>query len=242
MTPARSLPRDEVHLWYTCLDFRVEVGGQGVSLLSAGERDRAARFHRNADRRRYVAAHAFLRRTLAQYLSLPAEALDFVEGSAGKPALTQMPGEPDLRFSLAHCGEHALVVVALGREVGVDGELMNLDVDALALAEEVFPEAICTNLRALSGDARVRAFYRAWTRLEALLKACGAGFTYEPRQVELPLNACSPLQVDLTCGKAALAEQWTICDLVLPEGLAGAVAAEGSCWRLTYMQMDAPLR
>lgn len=219
--------------------FPTKRAGGGANLLSAGERERAARFRRDADRCRYLTAHAFLRRTIACYLSRPADALIFVEGPSGKPALKLRAREPDLRFSLAHSGEHALVALALGREVGVDIEVIQLDVNALALGREVFPEETLAALRSLSGEDRLRAFYRAWTRLEALLKACGAGFSLDPRRVPLPLDATSPLQVNFACGEAGPPGRWTVYDLELPAGLAGALAAGGSGWRPVYRQVGA---
>ncbi|MBN2556497.1 MAG: 4'-phosphopantetheinyl transferase superfamily protein [Anaerolineales bacterium] len=218
---------DEVHLWHTRVDRPGEEGGQGGSLLSAGERDRAAHFRREVDRIRYVAVHAFLRRTLARYLSMCADEIDFIEGPAGKPALTQMPGEPDLRFNLSHSGDHAFIAVTIGREVGVDFEVIQPDVDALGLAEEVFSANICKALRLLSSEARVHAFYRTWTRLEAVLKARGVGFSLDPRSVQIPLEADSPLSITSVKDGESEPLVWTVHDFELAADIIGAVAVEG---------------
>src|SRR5687768_11242789 len=54
-------------LWKCDLEFEVE---RNFSLLSADEKERAARFHFALHRRRYIAAHGCLRRILGAYLRL----------------------------------------------------------------------------------------------------------------------------------------------------------------------------
>jgi 4'-phosphopantetheinyl transferase len=92
--------------------------------------------------------------------------LDFAVTESGKPYL---PGEPRLKFNLAHSGEMALVGAVLDVEIGVDVERVRDLADYAALAERFFPpsEAVL-----VEGQAD---FFRRWTRLEAILKATGVG-------------------------------------------------------------------
>ena len=58
-----------------------------LATLSSAERDRAARFVFERDRRRYAAAHATLRSLLASHLEVAPGALEFETGEFGKPSL-----------------------------------------------------------------------------------------------------------------------------------------------------------
>ena len=91
--------------------------GQGVSLrwlslttdarelarlrafLSDDERERAARFHFERDRNRFVVGRGSLRETLGGLLEIPPAAVRFAYGPQGKPELNH---ETNLRFTLSH--------------------------------------------------------------------------------------------------------------------------------------------
>ena len=76
-----------VHVWAVPLDdARVDVDG-GRELLSPDERERAARFHFEQHRRRFLLAHIALHWILSRYLKIPPARLYFELGSNGKPKL-----------------------------------------------------------------------------------------------------------------------------------------------------------
>src|SRR5690349_20633592 len=78
-----------------------------AGLLDASEAERAARFHFDVHRRRYVAAHGFLREVLARETGSAARALRFELGAHGKPRLV----EGALHFNLTHSADLALLAV-----------------------------------------------------------------------------------------------------------------------------------
>jgi 4'-phosphopantetheinyl transferase len=172
--PARPrLDADTVDVWLVALD-----RAQPHNPLSEQERERAARFARDDDGRRWAAARAALRLLLAAYLDADPHALRFLEGSHGKPALALDSGAAasSLHFNLSHSGEVALIAVALDREVGVDVEVPRRRVDHVALARRVLGEEEAERLAALADPhERERAFLRAWVRWEAVLKCRGTG-------------------------------------------------------------------
>ena len=229
---AAEIGPGEVHLWLARLDDLAGAAADALCFLSPEERARAARFTFARDRRRFLAAHAHQRAILARCLSMPAGRLTFIGGPEEKPALLRVAGAPDLRFSLSHSGAHALFAVTIGREVGVDIEVIQPDVDALALAEGVFSADICNALRLLPREARVHAFYRAWTRLEAVLKARGVGFSLDPRSVQIPLEAASPLSITSVKDGEGEPLVWTVHDFQLAADIVGAVAVEGEGCRI----------
>jgi 4'-phosphopantetheinyl transferase len=153
-----------------------------VGLLDADERDRLARFRRPADRARYLAAHALARLVLAgDGTGAAAAALSFDRtcrcGAAhGKPVLPGGPG-----FSLSHAGDLVGVAVRPDGPVGLDVEQVRAVADLAALAEHVHSPAE----RARDVGLEVEAFFRIWTRKEALVKSTGDGLSTPMSEITL---------------------------------------------------------
>ncbi len=139
-----------------------------VELLDAHERLRLARFRRDADRDRYLAAHALARLVLGALLDRPAASfvIDRTCRCGEQHGKPRVAGAPE--FSLTHAGD--LVGIAVhAAPVGLDVEqerplpdLAGMAAHACAPAESV-PDA--------------GAFFRLWTRKEALLKTTGLGLS-----------------------------------------------------------------
>lgn len=149
-------------------------------LLSPDERERAGRFHFERDARRYVVAHGVLRAVLGRELGHPPAAIALVRGPHGKPHLAD--GGP--RFNLSHSDEIALIALHATREVGVDVERARPLPDMPQLAALAFAPAERAAWEALPPEARTAAFFRAWTRTEALAKARGGGFGAPARDAQ----------------------------------------------------------
>jgi 4'-phosphopantetheinyl transferase len=131
--------------------------------LSADEQDRASRFRFERDRRRFIVARARLRELLAKRLDAAPESIQLAYGTHGKPALAGRFAASGWHFNLSRREELALYAFSRGGEVGVD-------------VEAVHP--LPSYLKA-AADQRPLAFYRHWTRKEALAKALGVGLAKE---------------------------------------------------------------
>ncbi|MHA6781544.1 4'-phosphopantetheinyl transferase family protein [Pseudonocardia saturnea] len=140
-----------------------------VDLLDAAERDRLGRFRRVADAARYLAAHALARLALAGSLDVDPAALTFDRTCRcgqphGKPRLDGSgPG-----FSMTHAGDLVGVAVHAG-PVGLDVEHVRPLTDLAAMAAHA-----CAPGETV---ADAGAFFRLWTRKEALLKSTGEGLS-----------------------------------------------------------------
>lgn len=158
-----------VDLWRVELDAGDPAG---AALLDREERERAARFVFERDRRRFVAGRAAVRAILAAYVGRPPGALTFTQGRWGKPAL---PGGP--RFNTSGAQGWGLCGVGEGdRELGVDVEQLRPVPDAASVAASSFTPEERAAWLALGGGDR-EAFLRIWTRKEAALKALGVGLS-----------------------------------------------------------------
>lgn len=214
---ARPLRAGEVHVW------RVELGEDAAdpSLLDADERARAQRFAYADDRRRFIAAHAWVRRILGAYLDMPPRAIEFGVGPHGKPVLLSAPGA-GLRFNLSHSKDMALLGVAAGIEIGVDIEALRDDLPGPELAAGVLSAAELAELEDCAQADHARAFVGCWTRKEACLKALGVGLKLQPRTLDIGLQSRrAMLHVD------GQPEPIDVAPLQAPRGFCAAVAAVG---------------
>jgi 4'-phosphopantetheinyl transferase len=217
------------------LVFRARGGGpdglerEPRSWLSAPERERAEAFRADLDRSRFVRRTAFLRGLLGELLDLDPPALRFEVGGHGKPRLdpAQAAG---LRFNLSHRSGEVLVAVS-AREVGIDvEEIRELD-DLERIAARVLHPTELAAYRGLSTEERLPAFFRAWTRKEAALKALGTGFAREPSTLVVGLEPW-PSGKPRSTADPLVAEFGALADLPVTTGFLAAVCARGTGWRV----------
>jgi 4'-phosphopantetheinyl transferase len=214
----------------------VDLNGGGLSaveattLLSPDERARADAFRHEAARRRYLFAHAALRRILADRLEVAPLGLSFATGPQGKPELAgAFAGR--LHFNLTHSADLALAAVSTAADVGVDVEKLRPSPNALALAERFFTPAESVALAALPAAEQPEAFLQFWTRKEALAKATGQGILTALTRFELACDANAPLRaID---GDPALAQQWTLHTFTPAPGYLAAAAIPRPAARFT---------
>jgi 4'-phosphopantetheinyl transferase len=143
-------------------------------MLSREERERAERFARVEDRRRWSRSRGVLRALLGNYAGADPKSLRFSIGVHGKPSLAV--GPMGLCFNLSHSGNIAIYAFALECAVGIDVELSGQEIDMLAVAARAFEPEVVHRLRTLDPQALEREFLSAWVRREALLKCRGIGF------------------------------------------------------------------
>ena len=242
-----ALGRGEVHVWRTALDLDPARVAALAESLSPDERDRAARFHFERDRVRFIVARGVLRALLGRYLDLPAPALAFDYGAHGKPSLAAGPvgravgGSPgaEVRFNLSHSAGVALCAVARGRDVGVDVEGLRADFATDEIAERFFSPAERAALRALPAEARCAAFFACWTRKEAYIKARGLGLSLALDAFDVSLAPDEPAALLATRDDPGARDHWSLRALEPGPGLAGAVVAEGRDWALRCWRWEA---
>jgi 4'-phosphopantetheinyl transferase len=103
--------------------------GAGLELLSADERERAARFRFDADRDAYASARSALRRELGARLRVDPRALVFGYEPNGKPYVDGAP-----HFNVSHTREAFAIAICADAPVGVDVELARPERASLAAA------------------------------------------------------------------------------------------------------------
>ncbi|MZD09809.1 4'-phosphopantetheinyl transferase superfamily protein [Streptomyces sp. SID5785] len=210
----RELPRaGAARLWLVRTDTPA-VDRDGV--LDAAERRRAAAFHHDRHRERYVAAHLALRRVLGRVLELPPRDVRFVREPCprcralhGRPALRNEPGT---HFSLSRAGDLALVAVA-PVPVGADVEEILSAEATRTLATALHPRERAELAAARGESERTAGASRAWVRKEAYLKGLGTGLADGAAHDYVGTGP-------VPHGPGG----WTLADVTVPRGWTAAVA------------------
>lgn len=233
MADSTALNGAEVHAWHGCVDFSNGVPeqpkGPDLAILSAGEQERCQRFLRQADRVRFAAMHAAQRRLLACYLKVDPAEIRFGRipccecGSTehGPPRVDWPP--TDISCNLSGSGDHWLLAVTRERRVGADIEVPR-DIDTGQLARACLTGSEQEFLRGQREAARLRVFYRCWTRKEAVLKACGIGLPGSMGGLEVAPGRDSPVEIRHRCKVGP--DAWIVADLTAePARTAGPATA-----------------
>lgn len=163
----------DVHgIW---LDVSPDVQDECSRVLTADELARSERFVNESLRCRWSMARAGLRKVLGEYCGTAAENLRFATGPNGKPFFADT--RSDVHFNLSHSANLALVAVTGAGALGVDLEYQRPIPDWRRVARRFFSSRENEQLASLEECDRVGAFYRCWTRKEALIKATGEGLS-----------------------------------------------------------------
>lgn len=229
-----TLPPDEVHVWFVNLAVDAHTVAELAASLTGTEQQRAFSFRSVSARTQFVVTRSSLRSILSAYLDVSPLRPEFVHGPQGKPTLAYPWSW--LHFNVSHSQDVALIAVTRLGEVGVDVERIRPFANDLGMAERYFSPRETELLRALTGESRAEAFFHAWTRKEAFLKASGIGLSYGLERVEvtlLPEEEARFLRID---GCEQLAAQWSLRHLTPVAGCVGAVTLRGHdyhlrCWK-----------
>jgi 4'-phosphopantetheinyl transferase len=205
-------PPRGVDVWTLSLHYAGQPAARLTGVCSAAERARAAGMPLAARRREFLLARGIVRTILAAYVGVEPGALRLGTGPHGKP-FVDAPAAPG--FSVSHSHGRLVVAVTAGFAVGIDLERVDRRIEIGVVARRFLPSDEAASLAALPPDARTAAFFRLWTRREAQLKARGSGFALGVGEAFAPLRHSAA---------AALAGPYTLVDLDLVPGYAGALA------------------
>lgn len=185
MADIRDLPglgEDSIHIWGVHVPGILDRMALLHGLLSEEEREKAARFYREADRNSSVAARGALRVLLFGYTGKSPAAIDFQYTENGKPHVAGS----DVAFNVSHSGDWVVLAFGRNRNIGVDVEKIKREMDVLSVARRYFaPEE-----QALMEGAKDRhaVFFELWARKEAYVKACGSTLFTELSSFSVPMD------------------------------------------------------
>ncbi len=210
----------EAHLWSVELDLASPPDPALQSVLSAEELERADRFRFERDRHRAIYSASLIRHLLAAYTGISPRCIEIVRSARGKPSLAR----GSIEFNLAHSGSVLSLAFARHAPVGVDVERRRNIPEAAAISERFFTSAERSILNELTGEERLSAFLRGWTRKEACLKALGSGLSVPLSHFEVTLRSDEAPRVVTVEGKPGPAAEWTLFDFTPAASYVGCLA------------------
>jgi 4'-phosphopantetheinyl transferase len=211
---------DGVDLWLAQFE---ELSHPG-DVLSPDERERANRFKAPRPLEQFLKARGFLRTILGGYLRISPRDVRFRYQARGKPELAGPA--IDLRFNLAHTDGLVLLGISLGREIGVDVEVLDESRECEGLAARYFSSAETAEFFAVPSHDRTRAFFNGWTRKEAYIKARGEGLHLALDSFTVRLAPGASAQLLESQSDAREVARWAMFDLDVGAKHAAAAVVE----------------
>jgi 4'-phosphopantetheinyl transferase len=193
------------------------------ALLSGGELIRAQRFKFPALSAAFIQTRAALRILAARRLNADPCKLEISTGTHGKPHIEAFPG---FGFNLSHSGNLAVFAFVSGAHVGVDVEELRGLNDCDILVNRYFSELEKREYRSLAPDLQQQAFFNAWTRKEAFVKATGEGLSLSLSAFSVSLTPGAPVSIAVPPDRA-MNENWQLENLAIHTGYAAALAYSG---------------
>lgn len=206
----------EIDLYVWSLDGDESERLRLARLLSHDETARAERLVFERDRHRFIVARGRLREILARVTKREPEALRFSYAAHGKPSLEGCAE----KFNLTHSQSTAALGITRAHEIGVDVECVRpLKED---IAGRFFSPAEVAALRALPADLQTEAFFRCWTRKEAVVKAIGDGLSHPLDSFDVSLASDEVAAVQRIDGDSP--DRWRLATFKPASGYTGAIA------------------
>lgn len=177
----------------------------GADSLGEAVQARARRFHREVDRRRFLAGRVIARTLVADLLQVPEATVTATascpdpncrygnDGGHGEPRYFQNGQPAPLHVSFSRCGDWlAAAAAGIRRGDGPGVDRIGVDLDNAAApafagsdVEDVMAaDAERSAIAAVAAAGRPRLRAQLWVRKEAALKAGGQGLRTDPRSVD----------------------------------------------------------
>ena len=217
----------EIHAWRVYMDCGESLLAELRSTLASDEEARANRYFSVSDRNRFVVTRGVLRELLGRYVGCTAREIRFEYAPHGKPSLCPEFLRLPIRFNVSHSHGLALFAFSLGRDLGVDVELVRSDFGGRDIAERYFAPQEVQELRALPEALQAEGFFLCWTRKEAYVKAKGEGLHVPLESFYVSLTPGLPEQLH-----SADTARWSLRSLRPDQRYVGALVGEGHGWSL----------
>lgn len=171
------------HLWLFCLFLPEDLRAFVIRHCRPEDHELVDSLRSSVERERALIYRGTLRAILARYVGASPHEMVFLTGPNGKPSLPAGWNGP--YFNASHSRGLAAIAVSPDCDVGVDIEAWQAVEKDVA---ESFAPSETAFLEQLAGRDWVDAFYRCWTRKEAVLKALGDGLVTPLDSFAVPMD------------------------------------------------------
>ena len=177
-------------VWWLPLPTKGAPRPADAELLSRHELERMSRFRDERDAARYAAVHAGARRLVALSLGVELSKVELgrracpvcASSQHGPPCIAKP--ETTAGLSLSRSGPHGVVAISEQGPVGVDIEEVRPFPSLAATANRYMSSRELLFFERARPDDRLCAFFRCWTRKEAVAKAWGVGMAVDFAQLD----------------------------------------------------------
>lgn len=194
-----------IHLWKFPISTTDAAWQWSSSLLSSQELERAGQYCTPALRNSFAFCRASAKCLLAGFTG-KTDAADvvFTYGPFGKPQWQ------DVSFNVSHSANLCLIAISEEGAVGCDIQTCSasVDIDSIACSFHRKEQEL---LSALEPQARRQAFYRLWTRKEAVMKADGRGLGLGLENVIASIHSDNPWTAAESEANLPPERWWTPC-------------------------------
>jgi 4'-phosphopantetheinyl transferase len=224
MTEAR-IGKEEMQVEVYSVRLNASPGHAGPmnEFLSEEEQLRAQRFKFAHLTDLFVQTHAALRILVARKLRVEPGGIVFSTGAFGKPRIDRAP---EFGFNLSHSGNMAVFAFASDCNVGVDVEQIRELSDFEEIIHRYFSIAEIEEFWNVERNLRKDAFFNAWTRKEAYIKAKGEGLSIPLDGFSVSLRPGAAPTLTVPCALDSR-EEWQIEELKPAAGYVGALVYSG---------------
>jgi 4'-phosphopantetheinyl transferase len=182
----RNLPcSTHVDLWLFSIDPSHYDLKNFIPILSIEEQEKAKKFHFPIDQKKYVISHGIMRQLIGSYIPCHPRDIRCHLNAFGKPEL--VTPSSTLHFNLSHSEQLGALAIATC-PVGADIEQIKRLDDYVSLTRHFLSTKERDYFGQLPYSQQQLAFYRAWTRKEAYIKAIGMGLSYPVEQVTISFD------------------------------------------------------
>jgi 4'-phosphopantetheinyl transferase len=227
--PDTGIRQTRADLWRIAAGARSPLLDPGLGLIQADEWERAGRFHRDADRIRYLTGRAALRLLSSRYLHCSPGEIGINEGPNKKPFMLH-PGQGKLEYNVAHSGDWALIGFS-AFDIGVDLEKIEDHFDY----QDILPVSFSLpEISMMQQSPSPRAsFYLLWTRKEALIKATAKGL-----DGDLPGLPCLDGDHRVEIEAIGSAHSWNVKSFEPDRGYQASVAVAKEIQEIGFWDFD----
>jgi 4'-phosphopantetheinyl transferase len=185
--------------------------------LAEEERSRSMRYKFEKPRTQFVVCRGLLRHIISYFTQLAPHRIKLGYTEFGKPIFQYWRhNQVDIHFSVSHSGNFYIIGVSLDDPLGVDVERIRSCIRYRAIAYSQFAPSEIASFSKIPKQMQIKAFYSAWTRKEAIIKAAGRG-------LYMPMN-CFAVSISpiMHPGRkyfqqaTTLYGSWSIVDIGLP--------------------------
>lgn len=216
-----GLNQSIIHIWHTSLEVHAKKYELFKNWLSPEEKIRAEKLALPYQLG-FIISRAVLRDLLAYYSEQYPQKLQFRYTDSGKPLLIN--SKQLIEFNLSHSKNILAYIFTINTPVGIDIEFINPRIHLDKIAYRFLPAYEYDRLQLLHGIKKLEAFFNAWVRNEALIKAKGDTLQTHPySRHKLSLD---PQANNLEYKKEEINPFYAISNLSLYPNFATAIAVK----------------